>query len=136
MVTIAQMTKWDFDVLMWTEVGTCWRKANFCDNWENRITNTNKKTKATFGCNTAELDNTKLLQMGGVGITLAGETIQRSIESGKDPSGLGRWSWDCIQEKQGQKTRVVLAHHPCTNVGQGKNCCRSTQTILSSQTDH
>ena len=77
---------------MWTQVGPCWRKVNFFDNWENRTFNINEKTKAAFGHNTTELGVTNLIQTGGVGVTMAEESVQRSTESGKDSSGLGRWA--------------------------------------------
>ena len=33
--------------------------------------------------------------------------------SGVDPSGLGRWSWNLLEGEEGFRTGVVLAYVPC-----------------------
>ena len=52
-------------------------------------------------------------QWGGTGILAFGEAAAARVSSGKDESGLGRWSWILFQGANDHKTRVISAYRPC-----------------------
>ncbi len=41
------------------------------------------------------------------------QIANRAFESGKDPSGLGRWSWTHLRGKDGLNMRVIVAYWLC-----------------------
>ena len=49
---------------------------------------------------------------GGVGAILSDNATHRCLESGEDPSGLGRWTWSKLQGKGGMILRIVTAYRP------------------------
>ncbi len=61
-------------------------------------------------------ENVGRIQQGGTGIILFGHLSQQmdSNESGKDPTGLGRWSVMTFQG-EGVRTRIICGYNPCGN---------------------
>ena len=51
-------------------------------------------------------------QRGGTALVLREELAPYVIDSGADPSGLGRWSWCQLGGSEGIKTRIVSAYAP------------------------
>ena len=51
-------------------------------------------------------------QMGGVASLTLEKAVGHLVESGSDPSGLGRWSWQRLRGKGGAVLRVVTAYRP------------------------
>ena len=64
-----------------------------------------------------ELQITKTLQPGGVGMIATDELAHRVINTGKDPTGLGRWCWMQLQGRNGIKVRLISVYHPCDTPG-------------------
>jgi len=54
---------------------------------------------------------------GGAGLTTLGETTSRVLESGSDPTGLGRWTWQSLRGKAGRVVRVYSAYCPVNSQG-------------------
>lgn len=56
-------------------------------------------------------------QEGGTAMLLYGTLIEQydSTESGRDPSGLGRWVVMTLQGRNGIRTRFVCGYNPCYN---------------------
>ena len=61
-------------------------------------------------------ENVGKIQQGGTSLILFGHLTQHfdCNESGKDPSGLGRWSVMTLQG-DGRRTRIVCGYNPCGN---------------------
>ena len=57
-----------FHVFLMTEVGLCWRKVGNENQWYERILGKFRSSRSVFAYNTTELQFTKALQPGGVGI--------------------------------------------------------------------
>ena len=51
-------------------------------------------------------------QRGGTALVLREELAPYVIDSGADPSGLGRWSWYQLEGGEGTRTRIVSAYAP------------------------
>jgi endonuclease/exonuclease/phosphatase family metal-dependent hydrolase len=101
------------DVLLMNEVSLYWPKVGITDKWFERVIGKFRAHRALFGYNTNEHNDTETLQYGGVGIVAVDEAVNRARESGKDPSGLGRWIWMRFQGRQGHMTRVISFYRPC-----------------------
>ena len=52
-------------------------------------------------------------QWGGTAIMSFGDAAAATVSSGKDESGLGRWSWMLFQGAHNNKTRIISAYKPC-----------------------
>ena len=76
-----------------TEVGLCWRKVGNENQWHERILGKFRSSRSGFAYNATELQHTKPLQPGGVGIIATDAVAHRVTAQGKDLTGLGRWSW-------------------------------------------
>ena len=49
---------------------------------------------------------------GGTAMFLAPNASARTSEHGKDPSGLGRWTWALLTGKRGIRTRIINGYRP------------------------
>ena len=65
--------------------------------------------------NTREVTNVGHTQRGGTATLLTNQLAAFVIDSGTDPTGLGRWSWYLLQGEPGVRTYVVSAYAPCGN---------------------
>ena len=54
-------------------------------------------------------------QKGGVAIFSINNAAHRVIQTGHDPSGLGRWSWTRYRGRNGVILRVISAYRPVLN---------------------
>ena len=57
--------------------------------------------------------NVSTIQQGGAIMACFGEMAKRLVETGKDPNGLGRWTWFKFIGKEQHTTRIVTAYIPC-----------------------
>ena len=92
------------------EVGLNWSKIWDSDCWHERVLGKLKTSTANFAWNTTEKNKTAELQPGGVGIVAMDDTAHRVIERGKDPTGLGRWTWVLLEGKQHIRMRIITAY--------------------------
>ena len=106
-----------FDVFLMTEVGLCWRKVGNENQWYERILGKFRSSRSVFAYNTTELQFTKALQPGGVGIVATDDVTHQVTAQGKDPTGMGRWSWMTFQGRNGIRTRVISVYRPCDSPG-------------------
>jgi hypothetical protein len=106
-----------FDVFLMTEDGLCWRKLDNENQWHERILGKFCSSRSMFAYNVTELTTSKALQPGGVGIVATDEVAHRVTCSGKDPTGLGRWTWMQLQGENGIRTRVISVYRPCDSPG-------------------
>jgi hypothetical protein len=56
-------------------------------------------------------------QYGGVALLSTTQAAHRVLNSGRDPTGLGRWSWTKYQGKSSVSLKVVAAYRPCISNG-------------------
>ncbi len=62
-------------------------------------------------------ENQRRIQEGGTSLLLFGPTVQyfTATESGKDETGLGRWSVITLSGNDGFNTRIICRYNPCGN---------------------
>ena len=77
------------------------------------------KVRAATGYNDNECVGKR--QQGGVCTIGCGDTVTKIIESGRDLSGLGRWSWIKVRGCRGQVTRMITAYQPVRARKKGHN---------------
>ena len=59
----------------------------------------------------------KRAQQGGVAQITKGKLSHQIIETGRDPRGLGRWTWQRFRGKHDTTTRIISAYRPCLGTG-------------------
>ena len=69
--------------------------------------------------NVLEDENIGTKQLGRTATILHDQLEGKVINSGRDYTGLGRWSWYRIQGKPGCRSRVVTAYALCGNNNSG-----------------
>ena len=85
------------DVYLWQEVGLCWAKVTTTDAWKARTPRMH--IHSNFAYNNTDINNSVPYQPGGVGVILTNTLSPRVIGKGKDPTGLGRWTWTRLHGK-------------------------------------
>ena len=98
------------DVYLWQEVGLCWAKLPAADSWKSRTPRMH--LHSNFAYNNTEINNSVPYQPGGVGVLLTNTLSPRVIGKGKDPTGLGRWTWTRLRGKERAVT-MISAYRPC-----------------------
>ena len=96
---ISTIANKQIDVALMTEVGLFWKVINNKDRWYERIGEAFWSTKHEFAYNTTEPARTDPVQWGGVGIMAVSDASHRVVSQGSDPSGLGRWAWLRLAER-------------------------------------
>jgi hypothetical protein len=106
-----------FDIFLMTEVGLCWKKVDPANQWYERILGKFWWTRLAFANNVTELNRSKVLLPDGVGILATDEVAHRVVAQGKDPTGLGTWTWVRLQGRNGTCIRIITAYRPCDSPG-------------------
>jgi hypothetical protein len=90
---ISNIVEGEYNVWMTCEVGLCWRKLNASDQWEERTFGKFHDSRSIFAYNTNKPTLEDKIQDGGVGIVASSDIKHSIVKCGKDPSGMGRWTW-------------------------------------------
>ena len=104
------------DVLGISEVNLYWPKVDVQDQLQART----REWWQTSHTNKAFLNEEGIsshFQPGGTAIMSIGQVSSRVIESGKDKSGMGRWTWTRYQGKNEQTIRIAVAYRPNKSTG-------------------
>jgi hypothetical protein len=72
-----------FDIFLMTEIGLCWTKVSNGNQWHERILGKFRSCRSVFAYNKTELQRSKALQPGGVGIIATDEVTHRVTAQGK-----------------------------------------------------
>jgi hypothetical protein len=78
-----------------------------------------RQSTSIFAYNTNEPTLEDKVQYGGVGIVASSDIKHSIVKRGKDPSGIGRWTWLRSSGKEGHHVRYVTAYRPCESGGAG-----------------
>ena len=114
---IQHMAKSEADVFAFAEVGLHWPSLDSRDQWFER-TRGQLQERATLAYNTHQV-SPQPRQYGGTGISTLGDARYLIKETGRDPSGLGRWCWTLLEGKQHHTLRVVSLYRPVLNSKDG-----------------
>lgn len=122
------------DILGMTEVNRNWRHLPESHNWHNRTRTWWESSKSSISYNTNDSSSTAF-QPGGTITQAINKAAHRVIETGRDKSNLGRWSWIKLQGKNNIKLRVITAYRPCKPSSAGPNTAYSQQERFFDITD-
>ena len=107
---IHSVKDWNLDVWACSEIKIRWDKIDSRHQWAERTTGF-KNRNWLFAHNRHENGRDKFLP-GGVGIMAVNEMRGRIVEKGKDPSGIGRWTWMKLAGRSEKVLRVVSFYRP------------------------
>lgn len=110
-----------FDHFGVADTGRCWGKLNEEDRIPNRFRGhfPSRSTKYTVANNRTDPTSTAYQHGGTLSMTMD-KMVGYAIEAGRDPSGLGRWTWQRFRGKGGAKIRIVTCYRPVPGTADGK----------------
>lgn len=114
------------DVVGLTETNRCWHLAEHRDRWREVTRPWWEHSNNVLAYNTKDI-NSRLFQPGGTLIQCINKPAHRVLETGIDPSGLGRWCWTRFRGKHNVTLRVICAYRPCRPSSAGPNTAYSQQ---------
>ena len=108
----------EVDAMGWAELNINWRMATPSEKLRERL---RPGRWDKMSVSTAHNIHEKLTkyQPGGVSLVTFDQLSQRVSSSGSDPSGLGRWTWQCIRCRT-RNIRIVTAYQPNITIGEEK----------------
>ena len=115
--SISYIVQKQYDVFMMAEVGLAWKLVALGDQWFERVFGKFRSIRSCFAYNKTEMQQTTVLQSGGVGIIAVDDTSHRVILQGRDETGLGQWAWLKLQGRQGVTIIAVTVYRPCDSPG-------------------
>jgi hypothetical protein len=123
-----------FDLIGLVETNVCWQHVNVHDRPHNRFKPAFENVHVSYSNNTHNLQTFEKRQQGGTMILALSSLCHRTINSGADPTGLGRWSWVLLTGKE-QNIRLICVYRPVqsTNVS---GVYRQQQTYLLEHNDN
>jgi hypothetical protein len=121
----AFVLKNEFDIFGLAETNVNWSRLNASAQFHERTLHTWDKTHASLAYNRTVPSRSpsslrSLLafhQYGGVALLSATQAAHRVSKSGRDPTGLGRWTWTSYQGRSPVSLKVVTAYRPCLSDG-------------------
>lgn len=114
------------DIIGMTEINRCWHNVEEEHKWRNRTRGWWESSNNTIGYNTKDCAS-GAFQPGGTLLTSIDKPAHRIIDTGLDPTGLGRWVWQRYRGKHNVTLRVICAYRPCIPSTAGPNTTYSQQ---------
>ena len=99
------------DVTANSELNVHWRNVNDGDRLHSRMNTWFDGLKPNVTYNTTDRPK-GVFQVGGTAIFSTDKACNRVMESGADPTGLGRWCWTRYRGKDGLSLRVASVYIP------------------------
>ena len=110
------ITKTGASIIGLAETNVSWKKLRGKNRWEERSFGWWEDMRSITSHNVCETPK-KFYQPGGNMMITKGKIKFRILESGTDPSNMGRWCWQLFSGKRGVATRVITAYRPCKSNG-------------------
>ena len=118
----------EVDVFAWQEIGIAFHKVPGYERLSERIRDRRwNKVRLTYSNNIHD-DSPEQFQWGGTSMMCFNEAASRVKSSGKDLSGLGRWSHILLEGKYQHKVRFISSYNPCKTQDATK-----TRTVYNQQ---
>ena len=99
-----------------SELGLCWPLVNPKDRWYERIRKHFQSHRSCISNNCTKISMTQPRQYGGSGLFVTDDLAHKIQSTGRDPTGLGRWSWITIKGHQ-CNIQIISAYRPCYSQG-------------------
>lgn len=110
---IEWLLKHEVDLCAWQEIGVAFNRVPGYERMSERIRDRRwNKVRLTYANNIHD-ESSEHFQWGGTAMMSFNEAANRVKSSGKDTSGLGRWSHILLEGKHCHKVRFVSAYNPC-----------------------
>ena len=100
---------YNVDVLGMAEVNLNWSLVPTRDRWEERTIGWLEDSRVSMAYN-VEDEATSIYQPGGCLQVTSNKLVNNWDRNGKDPTGLGRWTWSKFVGKDQQVLRVITAY--------------------------
>ena len=113
------MKTMEADVMCFPEVNVCWHKVAPRNRLEERTMGWFETLHRSVSYNSRD-QITSRHQFGGTAIFSINNAASRVMGSGRDSTGLGRWTWTRFRGRNGIATRIVCAYRLCTPAGSDK----------------
>jgi hypothetical protein len=115
------ITNKQINIIGLAETNRCWHKLKEKDRWKNRTRGWWESSHCVFGYNMKDGDIASAFQPGGTTLISINNSSHRVISSGRDSSGLGRWTWTLYRGKHNVTLRIITAYRPCKPSTPGPN---------------
>ena len=102
------------DICAMSELNVCWHLLPLHERLHERTLGWWETLHISHGYNRVT-NSSSGYQKGGVAIFSINTAAHRVIQSGQDPSGLGRWVWTRYRGRHGIVLRVISAYRPVLN---------------------
>jgi hypothetical protein len=118
------ITYFDFDIFWVSETDLNWGALSTESQFQERIRNTWEKTHSSLAYNcTAPSSRSRqktkgqsqFIQYSDVALLTTTQAAHRVSGSGRDPTGLGRWTWTSYKGKSSVSLKVACAYCPCAS---------------------
>ena len=108
--------EWSPDVLCLSEIDVAWHLIAHDQRLGERMHAwfPNYRVVTSWYANYPKLATPR--QYGGTAIIVFGAAVGHIVETGQDPTGLGRWSWVKLKGKDGRHFRIVCGYRPVYNI--------------------
>lgn len=113
--SVSSLRQWlqevDADIFLGCESQINWKKMP----WDGKLRHwfrTGEQQRITFGYNTHEAHLYSRRQYGGTLILVSGPSAEWVVDTGVDPSGLGRWCWTCFTSTDRRPVTVYVVYRP------------------------
>ena len=106
------------DIIGLTETNLRWHKLSQRNQWTERTQGMWESSNYSIGYNQKDA-GTSTFQPGGTMTISIGKTSHRVHSTGKDTTGLGRWSWTKFRGSQNITLRTITAYRPCIPTTRG-----------------
>ena len=103
------MKTMEADVMCFPEVNVCWHKLAPRNRLEERTMGWFEMLHRSVSYNFRDR-MTSRHQFGGTAIFSINNAASRVMGSGRDSTGLGRWTWTRFRGRNGIATRIVCAY--------------------------
>jgi hypothetical protein len=117
----ALLQQMEVDVMCFPEVNVCWHKLTPRNRLEERTLGWFETMHRSVAYNYRDRE-AKRHQYGGTAILSINNAACRVMGSGRDATGLGRWTWTRFRGRNGITTRIICAYRPCIPAGANKVC--------------
>ena len=104
------------DIYCMSELGLCWPLLPSEDNWFERTKKHFRTSRSCISNNCTELSISRKRQYGGTGILVTEDLVHRVSNTGRDPTGLGRWATMSLKGKN-HTIRIISSYRPCHSPG-------------------
>ena len=107
----------EVDMMGMAEANICWPKADQKNRLWDRTRGWFECSNVNYAHNTLEPRISTLSQPGGVASIIVDKLAHKVDASGKDFTGLGRWTWTKFKGKNNMHLRVITVYRPCKTEG-------------------